>query len=102
LIIKEVIALTFPTFIFGSLFALLIGSIFHLILGGDFKRLLLYLITSWMGFWIGDFAGKQVGLQFLKIGLLNFGFAGMGSLVLLAIVYWLGMDNSEIVNNKKQ
>lgn len=91
--------MTFPAFVFGSFVALLLGSLFHLILGGDFKKLILYLITGWVGFWIGDFAGKQLGMWFIKIGLINLGFAIIGSTVLLAIVYWLGMDTTE--NNKK-
>ncbi len=91
--------MTFPAFVFGSFFALLLGSLFHLILGGDFKRLILYLITSWVGFWIGDFAGRQLGMQFIQIGLINLGFAITGSMVSLAIIYWLGMDSTE--NNNK-
>jgi hypothetical protein len=96
--------LTFPAFIFGSFIALLIGSIFHLILGGDLKKLLLYLVMSWVGFWIGDYSGKQLGLQFIRIGLLNLGFAVIGSLVFLTIVYWLGMDNAGIAekNNERK
>jgi len=93
--------LTLPTFIFGSFFALLIGSLFHLVFGGDFKRLLLYLFTSWLGFWIGDFISKQIGLHFLSVGLLNLGFSIIGSLLFLFIVFWLGMENSEIINKKQ-
>ena len=91
--------MTFPAFVFGSFFALLLGSLFHLILGGDFKKLILYLITSWIGFWIGDIAGKQLGMRFIQIGLINLGFAIIGSVVFLAIIYWLGMDTAE--TNKK-
>lgn len=91
--------MTFPAFVFGSFIAFLLGSLFHLILGGDFKKLILFLITSWVGFWIGDFSGKQLGMWFIKIGLINLGFAIIGSTVFLAIVYWLGMDTTE--TNKK-
>lgn len=87
--------MTFPAFVFGTFFALLLGSLFHLIVGGDFKKLILYLITSWVGFWIGNFAGTQLGQQFIQIGLINLGFAIIGSVVLLAIIYWLGMDTTE-------
>jgi hypothetical protein len=92
---------TLPAFIFGSFFALLIGSLFHLLLGGDFKRLILYLITGWVGFWTGDFAGKQLGFMLAKVGVINLGFAIIGSLILLAVVYWLGMEPSEIINKKQ-
>lgn len=84
--------MTFPAFIFGTFFALLIGSLFHLIIGGDYKRLILYLVTSLIGFWVGDFVGKQLGILFINIGLINMGFAVVGSLILLAVVYWLGME----------
>jgi hypothetical protein len=91
--------LTFPAFVFGSFFAFLLGSLFHLFIGGDFKKLILYLITSWVGFWLGNFAGNQLGIQILKIGLINLGFAISGSMIFLAIIYWLGMDTAE--TNKK-
>lgn len=92
--------MTFPAFVFGSFLALLFGSFFHLILGGDFKKLILYLITSWVGFWVGDFAGNELGILFFQIGLINLGFAVIGSLIFLAIIYWLGMDTIE--TNKKK
>jgi len=93
--------LTLPVFIFGSIFAFLIGSLFHLIFGGNFKKLLLYLLTSWLGFWVGDFLSKQIGLRFISVGLLNLGFSIIGSLLFLFIVFWLGMENSETINKKQ-
>jgi uncharacterized membrane protein YjjP (DUF1212 family) len=93
--------LTLPTFIFGSFFALLIGSLFHLVFGGDFKRLLLYLFISWLGFWVGDFISKQIGLRFITVGLLNLGFSIIGSLAFLFIAFWLGMDNSRKINKNQ-
>lgn len=93
--------MTLPAFIFGSFFALLIGSLFHLFFGGDFRRLVLYLTVSWLGFWVGDFSGKQLGLTFVRVGVINLGFAIIGSLFLLAVVYWLGMEPVETINKKQ-
>jgi len=72
-----------------------------LVFGGDFKRLLLYLFISWMGFWVGDFVSRQIGLRLFTVGLLNLGFSIIGSLIFLFIAFWLGMENPE-TNNKKQ
>jgi hypothetical protein len=93
--------LTFPTFIFGTFFALLIGSLFHLIVGGDIKRLLLYLLLGWFGFWVGDLISSQIGLHIISIGMLNLGPSILGSLIFLFIGYWLGMDNSATLNKKQ-
>jgi len=94
--------MTFPAFVFGSICALLIGSLFHLLLGGNFKHLVLYLIVSWVGFWIGNYAGEQLSFQLFEVGLIDLGVASIGSLVLLGIVYWLGMDTAENVHNKQK
>jgi hypothetical protein len=70
-------------------------------MGGDIKRLLLYLLLSWLGFWIGDLISNQIGLYFISVGLLNLGPSIIGSLLFLFIGYWLGMDNSESINKKQ-
>jgi hypothetical protein len=54
-----------------------------------------------MGFWVGDFIPRQIGIHFISVGLLNLGFSIIGSLIFLFIVFWLGMENSETINKKQ-
>jgi len=92
---------TLPSFIFGSIFALLIGSIFHLLFGGNIKKLVLYLILSWIGFWIGNYLAFQLKWQLLVMGTLNLGFSILGALLLLSLGFWLSMEDSSIDSPNK-
>ncbi len=78
-----------PTFLLGLLISTLYGALFHLIRGGNFSRLLLYLVLSWIGFWSGQLIANQLNLTFLSIGSLHLGLATLGSLLLLLLGSWL-------------
>ena len=82
-------SMTLPVFIFGSLIAALIGAAFHLWRDGGLGRFLLYLLLSWLGFWIGHFIAEKLGWTFGSVGALNIGLATISSIVLLIIGYWL-------------
>ena len=87
-----------PTLILGLILSTLIGAIFHLWRGGGAGRMLLYLILAWAGFWGGHFVAEALGWHFLNIGALNVGMATIGSLLTLALGYWLSlvdMDTSQ-------
>jgi len=81
--------MTLPTLLFGFLLSTLYGTAFHLWRGGGAGRFLLYLILSWVGFWLGNFIGDQVGFSFFKMGALNLGLATLTSFIFLAAGYWL-------------
>jgi hypothetical protein len=81
--------ITIPTLLFGAVLATLYGTIFHLWRGGGAGRLLLYLILSWLGFWLGHFLADYLGLNFFKIGSLQVLFASVGSILFMLLGYWL-------------
>jgi hypothetical protein len=87
--------MTFPAFLFGSLIALLFGGIFHLWKGGGFGRVLLYLLLSFLGFWVGHFLLEILGWSFLRAGPLNFGSAIIGMVTFLLVGYWLSLVKTE-------
>jgi len=87
--------LTLPVFIFGSLIAGLVGSLIHLILGGKPFRLLLSILFSWIGFWVGNNFGFRYGLFFFKYGPIYFGAAVFVSLILGLIGYWISGENQK-------
>lgn len=87
--------ITFPIFIFGSLIAGLVGSLIHLIFGGKLFRLLLSILFSWIGFWVGNNLGFQYGLFFFKYGPIDFGAAVLVSLILGLIGYWISGENQK-------
>ncbi len=87
--------MTFPSLVIGIILSSLYGAIFHLWKGGGLGRLILYLILSWIGFWVGHIVGGFWGNTFLNIGPLYFGMATLGSLVFLCVGYWLSMVKGE-------
>jgi uncharacterized membrane protein YjjP (DUF1212 family) len=87
--------ITFPVFIFGSLIAGLVGSLIHLIFGGKPFRLLMSILFSWIGFWVGNNLGFRYGLLFFKYGPIDFGTAVLVSLILGLIGYWISGENKK-------
>jgi hypothetical protein len=87
-----------PTIVFGVLLSTLIAALYHLFRGGSSKKLLLYLILSWAGFWLGDTLAFYTGWSFLTAGVLN---AGMGSLVSIACLI-IGDVITQILDRDKE
>jgi hypothetical protein len=81
--------MTFPTFLFAFLIALLYGALYHLIRGGDGGRLLLYLGLSVIGFVVGHLIGAWRGWMLIVVGSLNLGMETLGSLIFLVAGEWL-------------
>ena len=85
--------ITLPIFIFGSLIAGLIGSLIHLVFGGKPFRLLLSILFSWIGFWIGNNLGYRFGIFLLKYGPIHFGATIIICLILGLFGYWISGEN---------
>jgi hypothetical protein len=83
--------MNFPAILFGTLVAGLMGAGFHLWKGGNLGRLLLYLLLSLIGFWVGHILGVQLGLGFWIIGPLYLGAGILGSMLFLGVGYWLSL-----------
>jgi hypothetical protein len=88
--------MTLPSIVLGIFISSLYGAIFHLWRGGDGGKLILYLLFSWIGFWLGQIVGDTVGILIGNLGPLHIGSATLGSLVILGIGYWLSLiDTNE-------
>ncbi len=72
-----------PTIIYGILLSTLEAAVYHLVRGGNSARFAIFLVLSWIGFWIGDSLGWYMGWTFMSIGLLN---AGMGTCVSILLM----------------
>jgi uncharacterized membrane protein YeaQ/YmgE (transglycosylase-associated protein family) len=83
--------MTIPAAIFGIILSTLYGAAFHFWRGGDTKRLILYLVLGWAGFWIGQFVGNALGWTFAAVGPLNLGVATLGAALFLGVGYWLSL-----------
>ena len=87
--------MSIPTLFLGLILSTLYGAIFHLWRGGNAGRLLLYLLLAWAGFWAGQIIGNLVNLSFDLLGQLHVIFATLGSIIFLAIGYWLSLVQAE-------
>lgn len=88
--------MTFASIIFGFIIATLIGAVFHLIRGGSFKLLSLYILLSWIGFWVGQILASQLGWRYGRFGQLNMAGAVLGSLLFVFGGYWLSLTAQKI------
>ena len=76
-----------PILLLGFVVSTLYGAAFHFLTGGSLKRMLLYLVVSWIGFWVGHFVGGRLNYTFWSIGVLHAGMASVGSFLFLLIVF---------------
>jgi hypothetical protein len=74
--------------VLGFLLATIYGAGFHLIMGGRPRKIILYLIASWVGFAFGHFVGDFFGIGFLKLGAVHLLTASLGSWFAL-LVSWI-------------
>lgn len=63
--------MNWPTVYLGFLIASLIGLAFHAIRGGSLARLVLYVVTAWVAFFIGHGLAQALGWQAGRLGGLN-------------------------------
>ena len=84
-----------PILLLGIIVSTLYGAAFHLWRGGKAGRLLLYLILSWVGFWVGHLISSRLEWDFGTLGQLHLGAATLGSLLFLFVGYWLSLVEVE-------
>lgn len=47
------------------------GLAFYVLTGGDARRLVLFVVTSWVGFLLGQYIGGSLSLDNLRIGTIH-------------------------------
>lgn len=79
--------------VLGFLLATIYGAAFHLVFGGPIKRIPLYLLAAWFGFFVGQFVGDFLNIEILKLGKIHLLSASVGAWLMLFAVWWLvGQD----------
>lgn len=81
--------MTLPVILFGIVLSTTYGTAFHFWKGGSLKKLVLFVLLAWLGFWVGHYIGGKLGWNYGAIGPLNTGMATVGSLIFLLVGEWL-------------
>ncbi len=79
---------TASALVLGFLLATAYGAAFHFIMGGPARRIILYIVASWVGFTAGHFAGDLLNLNLFKLGALHLFSASLGAWLALIISWW--------------
>lgn len=90
------------SYLFGFILATLLGALFHLWRDGGIGRLVLYLILSWIGFLIGHWAAKSLGIAFMSVGPVNLAGGIFGSLAFLFLGHWIGQVEPDLAAKVKR
>jgi hypothetical protein len=97
--------MTFPAILFGIVLSTVYGSAFHFWKDGSLKKLLFFVVLSWLGFWSGHIVGSLLGWSFAATGPINTGMATIGSGIFLFVGEWLSRveitKKRSSVTNKK-
>ncbi len=80
---------TASSIVLGFLLSSAYGALYHLLIGGPARRLILYVLASWIGFILGHFLGNILQLNWFKLGPLNLLSASIGSWVAVLGSWWL-------------
>lgn len=82
------------TYIFGLVLATLLGAVFHLWKDGGFWKLIVYIVVSWIGFFVGHAIARSADFNFLQVGSLHVGGGVIGSVLFLFAGHWLSRIES--------
>lgn len=74
--------------VLGFLLATAYGAGFHFILGGPARRILLYVLSAWLGFALGHVLGDLLNIDILKLGAVHLFSASLGAWIAL-LASWL-------------
>ena len=75
--------------VLGFLLATIYGAAFHLFVGGPPRRIILYVIASWVGFTIGHIVGDLLSFDILKLGAVHLLSASIGAWIALTLSWFL-------------
>ena len=89
-----------PIYVFAFVIATMYGLGFHVVMGGDARRMVLFIVTSWLGFLLGQYIGGHIEVALLKIGVVHLLPASVGAIVLLIFAHILTSDPTTPVSRR--
>lgn len=89
-----------PVFIFAFVIATMYGLGFHVILGGNARRMVLFIVTSWVGFLLGQYIGGHLDIELLRIGVIHLLPASVSAVGLLIFAHVLTAEATTPVSRR--
>ncbi len=89
-----------PVFAFACIIATMYGLGFHIIMGGDARRLVLFVVTSWIGFLLGQYIGGSLQIDLLRIGVVHMLPATIATFALLIFAHILTSEPTTSVSRR--
>ena len=89
-----------PVFAFAFIIATMYGLGFHVILGGNARRMVLFVVTSWVGFLLGQYIGAYLDISLLRIGVIHLLPASVCTAGLLVFAHVLTAEPSTPVSRR--
>ncbi len=89
-----------PIFVFAFVIATMYGLGFHVVMGGDARRMVLFVVTSWLGFLLGQYIGGHIDITLLRIGLVHLLPASLSALALLIFAHVLTAEPNTPVSRR--
>ena len=89
-----------PVFAFACIIATMYGLAFYVVVGGDARRLVLFVVTSWVGFLLGQYIGGSLHLDILRIGTIHLLPATVAAFALLLFAHMLTSQPSTPVSRR--
>lgn len=89
-----------PVFVFAFVIATMYGLGFHVVFGGNARRMVLFIVTSWVGFLLGQYLGGYLDVTFLQIGVIHLLPASATAVGLLIFAHALTADPAAPVTRR--
>lgn len=77
--------MTLQAILFIILVSAFYGCLFNLITGGNVFSIFVNIMIAIAGFFVGQFVGNVIGREFLRVGVINFGWGTIISFIFLVI-----------------
>ena len=92
-----------PVFAFAFIVATLYGLGFHFVVGGPARRLALFVVSSWVGFLLGQHLGDLLDIAFLnslRLGIVHLLPASFCSAAFLLFARRLTLESDDSVTRR--
>ena len=77
--------MTIQAILFILLVSAFYGCVAHLIFGGNVFSIFVNILIAIAGFFIGHFIGDIIGKEFIQVGMINFGWGTLLSIISLVV-----------------